>query len=131
MPININIRDEDVEGFNDQAKFELTNSVTDFSNDLIAESNRIESSLNTSNTGPEITSSIVRDAKVLLRHKISKPKKSFGLLALKIGASISSLLVGILYDKDKLQEGWYLIIYIIAIALAILLTTLTIFKEES
>jgi hypothetical protein len=131
MPININIADNDVDGFNNQAKIELKDSVVDFSNDLIAESNRIESSINTSTTGPEITSSIVRDAKVLLRHKISKPKKSYGSIALKIGASISSLIVGIMYDKDKLQNGVYLIGYIIVIALAILLTTVTIFKEEA
>lgn len=131
MPIDINISDNDVDGFNEQAKTEFKDSILDFSNDLIAESNRLESSINTSSTGPEITSSIVRDAKVLLRHKISKPKRSYRIIALKICASISSLIVGIMYDKEKLQDGVYLIIYIIVIALAILLTTLIIFKEES
>jgi hypothetical protein len=131
MPININIEDTDVDGFNEQAKTEFKDSVLEFSNDLIAESNRLESSINTSTNGPEITSSIVRDAKVLLRHKISKPKRSNKTIALKICSSLSSLIVGIMYDKEKLQNGVYLIFYIIVIALAITLTTITIFKEES
>lgn len=79
MPINIDITDSDLAGFNDQAKQELKVSVDTFSDDLIAEANRIESSINSTSQGPEITSSIVRDAKVLIRHKISRPKKMFGL----------------------------------------------------
>lgn len=130
MPVEIKIEDNNLTGFNSPAKTELKDSVKDFADDLIAESNRIESSINTSSNGPEITSSIVRDAKVLIRHKISKPKKSTGKTLMKIGASISSLLAGVMYQKDKLQDSGYLVVYIIVIAGAILLTTLTVLKED-
>jgi len=130
MPINIDIEEPDLDGFNDQARTELKDSILSFSNDLIAESNRLESSFNTASNGPEITSSIVRDAKVLLRHKISKPKKSKQKIVIKLGASILSLAVGVMYDKELLQNGFYLILYILVIGGAILLTTLTILNEE-
>ena len=130
MPINIDIEEPDLDGFNDQAITELRESILSFSNDLIAESNRLESSVNTTSNGPEITSSIVRDAKVLLRHKISKPKKSKQKIVIKLGASILSLTVGIMYDKELLQNGFYLILYIFVIGVAILLTTLTVINEE-
>ncbi len=130
MSLNISIQDSDLAGFNDQAQTELKSSIENFSNDLIAEANRIESTVNTTSQGPEITSSIVRDAKVLIRHKISKPKKSNSAILMKIGASVLSLVAGIMYQKEKLQDTGYLIFYIIIIALAILLTTLTILKED-
>lgn len=130
MPINIDITDSDLAGFNDQAKQELKVSVETFSDDLIAEANRIESSINSTSQGPEITSSIVRDAKVLIRHKISRPKKNVWSILLKIGASVLSLVAGIMYQKEKLQDTTYLVFYIIIIAIAILLTTLTVIKEN-
>ncbi|MCD8741857.1 hypothetical protein LT679_14670 [Mucilaginibacter roseus] len=130
MPIIININDSDLAGFNDQAKQELELSVKTFSDDLIAEANRIESSVNSTSQGPEITSSIVRDAKVLIRHKISKPKKHIGSIILKIAASVFSLIAGTMYQKENLQNTIYLVLYIIVIALAILLTTLTVIKEN-
>jgi hypothetical protein len=130
MPISIDINDSDLAGFNDQAKQELKTSVETFSDDLIAEANRIESSINSTSQGPEITSSIVRDAKVLIRHKISKPKRNIYSVILKIGASVLSLVAGIMYQKEKLQDATYLVFYIIIIAIAILLTTLTVIKEN-
>lgn len=130
MPIDIKIPDKDLEGFNTQAKEELTKSINEFTKDLISESNRIEASVNSTAKGPEITSSIVADAQVLIRHKISKPKKSFWKVVLKIGASVASLLAGVMYQKDKLQESGYLVLYIIVIAVAILLTTITVIKED-
>lgn len=130
MPINININDADLAGFNEQAKQELKASIETFSDDLISEANRIESSVNSTSQGPEITSSIVRDAKVLIRHKISKPKRNIWSIILKIGASVLSLIAGIMYQKEKLQDTTYLVIYIIVIAFAILLTTITVIKEN-
>lgn len=130
MPINIDINDSDLAGFNDQAKQELKTSIETFSDDLIAEANRIESSVNSTSQGPEITSSIVRDAKVLIRHKISKPKRNTLSILLKIGASVLSLVAGIMYQKEKLQDTTYLVFYIIVIALAILLTTISVIKEN-
>jgi len=130
MPINININDADLAGFNDQAKQELKTSIETFSDDLISEANRIESSVNSTSQGPEITSSIVRDAKVLIRHKISKPKRNAWSVVMKIGASVLSLVAGIMYQKEKLQDTTYLVFYIIVIALAILLTTITVLKEN-
>lgn len=130
MPININIDDPDLAGFNDQAKNELKSSIETFAEDLIAEANRIESTVNSTAQGPEITSSIVRDAKVLIRHKISRPQKNIWLIILKIAASVISLLAGLMYQKDELQNTGYLVFYIIVIAIAILLTTLTVIKEN-
>lgn len=130
MPIDINIPDSDVQGFNQQAQSELKKSTTEYIDDLIAEANRIESSRNTTSNGPEITSSIVKDAQVIIRHKISRPKKSWGKILIKILASLFSLISGIMYQQEKLQNSTYLVIYIVIIAIAILFTTLVIIQED-
>ncbi len=130
MSIIININDSDLSGFNDQAKQELKSSVETFSDDLISEANRIESSVNSTSQGPEITSSIVRDAKVLIRHKISKPKKNVWSILLKIAASVLSLVAGIMYQKEKLQDTTYFVVYIFVISSAILMTTISVIKEN-
>lgn len=131
MPIDIKIEDNDLVGFNQQAKDELVNSITEFSDDLITEANRIESQTNSTSQGPEVTSSMVRDAKVLLRHKLGKPQTSTGSIILKILATLFVLLSGIMYQPDKLKAvDEYMVFYIIVIALAILFTTLTFIKEK-
>ena len=130
MPIDINIPDKDIQGFNQQAKDELKKCIQSFSNDIIAESNRIETSINTTSKGPEITSSIVADAQVLIRHKISKPKKNYLLVLLKVLASVASLAVGLMYQKDALQKSGYMVLFIVVIVIAIILITLSIILED-
>lgn len=130
MPINININEPDLTGFNEQAKQELKTSIENFAEDLIAEANRIEATVNSTAQGPEITSTIVRDAKVFIRHRRSNSKKAYKSIVFKVGASVLSLIAGIMYQKEKLQDTSYLICYIIVIALAIIFTTLTVTKED-
>jgi len=130
MPINFELDDNDLEGFNQQAIEELENSISEFAEDLISESNRIESSINSTSQGPEITSSMVRDAKVLLRHKLGRVKKSIGTIILKSLSTVFLLLAGILYQPEKLSSlDEYMVFYIVIIALAILFTTLNFIKE--
>ena len=125
------IEDKDTEGFNPQAKVELKKSVDEFAKDLVREANRIETSMNTTAKGPEITSSIVYDAKILLRHKLSKPKIGILNKILKIAASVSCLLVGIMYQADKLKNSTgYMVFFIILITVAIILTTITFIKDN-
>ncbi|MFL9834295.1 hypothetical protein [Chryseobacterium terrae] len=130
MPIDINIPDSNLLGFNNNAKDELKRNVESFSTDLIAEANRLESAHNRTANGPEITSSIISDAHLILRHGIRKPKKNKWNTFFKISASVFSLLAGIMYQKDELQNTGYLVFYILIIAIAIILTTLSILKED-
>jgi len=130
MPLNINIEDKDITGFNDNAKKELETCVKKFSEDIISEAYRIEASLNGTSKGPEITSTMVSDARVFIRHKITKPKRKTTNIIIKILANVFTLLAGILFDTTKLAESWYLVLYILIVVATVFLITLSIFKED-
>jgi len=129
MPIEIQIQDKDVSGFNLQAKAKLEESVNEFVSDLIEEANRIESGRNSTSGSPEITSSMVNDARVLIRRGLAQPKKGMGLKILRISSAVLSLAVGIMYDSTKLQDRGYMLLFILVIAAAILSVTIATIKE--
>ncbi len=129
MPIEINIPDSDISGFNDKAQDKLKSATTEFIADIIEESNRIESGRNTTQGSPEITSSMVNDAKVLIRRGLAIPKKNRRLRILRIAVAVLSLLVGIMYDKAKLQSGGYMLFFVLLIAATILCVTISTLKE--
>lgn len=127
--MDIEISDNDLKGFNNQAKAKLSEAANEFIGDLIEESNRLESTRNTTGSDPEITSSMVNDARVLIRRGLAQPKKGMGLKMLRIAAAVLSLLVGVLYDSEKLQSGGYMLLFIGVITSAILTVTISTIKE--
>lgn len=129
MPIDITIQDTDVEGFNHQARNKLEESVDEFVSDLIEEANRIESGRNSTSGNPEITSSMVNDARVLIRRGLAQPKKGMGVKLLRIASAVLSLAVGMMYDATKLQDSGYMFLFIIVITAAILSVTIATIKE--
>tara|TARA_R110000851_G_scaffold331929_1_gene506958 strand:+ start:3776 stop:4162 length:387 start_codon:yes stop_codon:yes gene_type:complete len=128
--MEIKIPEGDLKGFNDRAKGKLSEATTVFITDLIEESNRLESSRNTTGDEPEITSSMVNDAQVLIRRGLARPKRSTGIKILRVIAAVLSLLVGILYDSEKLQSGVYMLLFIAVITGAILTVTISTIKEQ-
>jgi hypothetical protein len=129
MPVEILIPDAAIVGFNDQAQAKLKEVAGKYSNDIIEEANRLEAGHNTGQGPPEVTSSMVTDADTLLRRGLAQKKKNFGRKILNIGSSVASLGVGILYDKNSLQSAGYLFLFVIVIAAAILLLTLSTLNE--
>jgi hypothetical protein len=127
--MQIDIPDGDLNGFNSKAKEKLDESAKEFVGDLIEESNRIESARNTSGNEPEITSSMVNDARVLIRRGLSQPKKNMNVRSIRVVAAILSLLVGMLYDSTKLQDSGYMLLFIFVITAAILTVTISTIKE--
>ncbi|MBN1169387.1 hypothetical protein JXA63_05895 [Candidatus Woesebacteria bacterium] len=127
--MQIQIPDQDLKGFNEKAKEKLSEATTEFVSDLIEESNRLEASRNTTGDDPQITSSMVNDARVLLRRGLSLPKKGIGIKSLRVVSAILSLSAGMLYDTTKLQDSGYMLLFIVVITAAILTVTISTIKE--
>ena len=125
----IDIEDRNLLGFNQPAKDELTKSATDFIDELIKESNRIESSRNPSSGNPQITSGMVTDATVFVRRGLIQPKKKIRVKVLRVISAIVSLLVGIIYDATKLQDKTYMLIFIVVVAITIISVTISTIME--
>lgn len=127
--MQIDIEERNLSGFNDHAKTALKKSISDFSEELIKESNRIESSRNPSSDSPQVTSGIVNDATVLIRRGLVQPKKKTRVVVCRIISAIFSLLVGIIYDATKLQDKIYMLVFIIVVVIAIISLTISIIME--
>ncbi|KLV76433.1 hypothetical protein SK37_04006 [Citrobacter sp. MGH109] len=127
--MQIDIEDRNLLGFNQPAKDELKKSATDFIDELIKESNRIESSRNPSSGNPQITSGMVTDATVFVRRGLIQPKKKIRVKVLRVISAIVSLLVGIIYDATKLQDKTYMLIFIVVVAIAIISVTISTIME--
>ena len=127
--MQIQIPDQDLKGFNEKAKEKLSQATTEFISDLIEESNRLEASRNTTGDDPQITSSMVNDARVLLRRGLSLPKKGVGIKSLRVISAVLSLFAGMLYDTTKLQDSGYMLLFIVVITAAILTVTISTIKE--
>jgi hypothetical protein len=130
MPLDVQISDDDLKGFSPQARENLKEAITDYATELIEEANRLEADRNATSGTPEVTRGMVTDANVSLRRGLGTPKKSWGLRVLRVVAAVLSLSVGFMYDQSKLQQsGGYLLLFILAVAAAILTVTITTLKE--
>lgn len=129
MPLKIDIPDEDILYLNEPAKKELHVSTKRYVIEILEEADRLEAAHNDAGGNPEITSTMIRDAIIVLRRGYKKPRPSPKLIFLKISALISSLLVGIMFDYEELKNPILLILFIVVLAIAVALSVLLIVKE--
>ena len=127
--MQISVDEKALTGFNDPAKVELTKAANDFIEDLVKESNRIEATRNPASGNPQVTSSMVTDAAVLVRRGLAQPKKKLGGKIVRILSAVLSLAVGFTYDAAKLQDKTYMLVFVVVVALAILAATISIIME--
>ncbi|MCD2165679.1 hypothetical protein [Comamonas koreensis] len=127
--MQIDVEDKKLVGFNDPARHALTKSIGEFIDDLVKEANRIEATHNPSSGAPQITSSMVGDAAVLIRRGLARPKRKIGAKVLRIVAAVLSMAVGFSYDAAKLQDKTYMLIFVVVVALAILAVTISTIME--
>lgn len=116
-------------GFSPHAIELLRESVKNYAIEVITEANRIEAGRNPTDGAPEITKSMVNDAVLLIRRGLAAPKKRFGSKFLRVFSAVLSMVVGILYDPQRLVDSSYMIIFIIVLAAAILSVTVSVFSE--
>lgn len=129
MEIRVPVSEESVAAFSPPAIEGLNDATASYAKELIAETNRLEAGRNSATDNPEVTRAMVIDARDMMRRGLYTPKKSFGLKALRVSAAVLPLIVGIMYDRENLQDGLYLIAFVMVIALAILAVTLSVLKE--
>jgi hypothetical protein len=98
------------------AKGEFDRCVADFAKALLAEAQRLEAGQSSSGT-PEITSTMVRDANMLVRKNYHRPKKSAGYVASNLIAGAALVVVGV--ATNHLDKQWAQIVFPIAVVVAL------------
>ncbi len=129
LQMQIDIDEATLAGFNPPARSELKKAAVQFTNDLLAEANRIEASRNPAAGAPEVTSGMVIEATLLVRRGLAQPRQKLRLKVLRVAAAILSLAVGFTYDAAKLQDKTYMLVFILVVALAILAVTISTMME--
>src|SRR5680860_1429373 len=119
MKLEIDIKDEKVENLSPPAETRLKTVVSKYSNDILDEASRIETTRNSGHS-PEITATIIDDAvdfnkRFRVRKKNSTPK----IIALII-AFISTVLTGGLFKTEKFNEPKYLIPFLVVFLISII-----------
>lgn len=130
MSNEVTLSDESLASFSQPAKERLRAATLEYLDDLIAESHRIEASMNSDNGPTEITQGMVNDAVILKKRLPTKKKWTFWKVATRIAASIFPLLVGLFFNSEKLNEGNNLAFFAIFIALTAVAVAASAFMDE-
>jgi hypothetical protein len=97
-----------------------------YAQDLFGEASRLEAMGKSTRGNPERTSTMIKDADLLLRRGYShRPKKPF-LIYTQIIATVGSFITGLLADANKLKEPSILVIFVVFLTVTI--TALVIAK---
>jgi len=127
--MQIDIPDEDVRYLNEPAKHVFVKSIESHSEELLAEANRLEAAGKSTGGDPEITSTNISDAALLVRRGYKKPKKSALAVFTQVVAALTTFLTGLIFDFERMKQPVPLIIFLILLAIAITTTVLAIVKD--
>jgi hypothetical protein len=127
--LNIDLADELTRFLNAQAVAEAQSRLKTYASDLLREAGRLETTSRNSTADPQITSSMVADADLLLRRGYRQAPRSLWLVAGKIISPLGALAAGFFIDPDKLKEPLLLLALIVLIIVTVTATVLTVVKE--
>ncbi len=130
MAVQINIVDDKVDNFSDEAQTTLKKQIEKYADDIIKEANLIEEGIREDGASTEITSNIVLQA--VRKNKTYHNKKSNKtLLITKIVSALSLLITGFLFDSSGYQNNKMgLIAFVICLIVASVSTVLQFVFED-
>ena len=130
MAVQINIVDDKVDNFSDEAQTTLKKQIEKYADDIIKEANLIEEGIREDGASTEITSNIVLQA--VRKNKTYHNKKSNKtLLITKIVSALSLLITGFLFDSSGYQNNKMgLIAFVICLIVASVSTVLQFVIED-
>lgn len=126
MPLQLTIPDEKTAYLNEPAKEELVAAIESYSDRLLREASRLEAATSTTGTDPEITSTMVRDADLLLKRAYRKPKKKPAVIVGEIVGPTTGLIAGMLANMKLLQSPVLFAIFIVLLAISVTSTVLVV-----
>lgn len=128
--IQINIDENKVGNFTDQARDTLKEQMGKYADNIIKESNLIEESIREDGANAEITSTIVIQAVRKSKSDIRKKPRSRRII-IRVVSSFSTLITGFLFDASGYGHNFTkLIFFIIFLIIASVSTAIQIVLEE-
>ena len=127
--MQINIPDDDLKYLNTPAQQQLRKHIEDNIDQLLKEASRLEATHRTTGGDPEINSTMVNDAAHLIKRGYQKQKKPGWLTASQVVATLSAMLVGLVFNFDRLKDPLMLVVFIVLLAVAITFNVIVLMKE--
>lgn len=129
MPLTVIIDDADLSGLSGHAQTQLKGVIEAYATDLLSEANRIEAASRSGSLPPEISAQMVQDASSFVRKGMTAKGASRWTKILRGLAALFSLILGLIWDKESLQSGTYLIWFGLVLATTIVLVTIVSLKD--
>jgi hypothetical protein len=129
MPVQIELPDESLTHLNQQAQEECRRAVDRYAQDLLREAGRLEATGRTAAGNPEITSSMVKDADLLMRRGYARRPKGVVMTIAQVMAPVSGAITGLLADMQKLRDPGTLILFVFLLAFTITTTAVVVLKD--
>ena|ERR1700722_18236661 len=95
----------------------------------LGEANRLEAATKSTRGTPEITSTMIRDANILLRRGYSRPPKGSLLIISQIASTVGALATGLLANTEKLNQPGGLALFVLVLVVTITATVLAFVKD--
>jgi hypothetical protein len=130
MKVEFDIFDETIQNFSVQARTEITRQSKRIAEEIIKEASLIEAGQKVSDAQTEVTHSNVIRAATSPR-MVFRRKKRWWLKIIQILSSLSSIVVGSLFDTSKFVETSHVIWFIIMSFIAIGTTVYLTFNQEN
>lgn len=130
MAIQVNIDENKVDNFSNDARTTLKKQLEKYADDIIKEANLIEEILTDDGANIEITSRTILQAARKNETYHGKRKKNVGLVITKTISALSLLLTGFLFDSTGYQDSTVrFIAFIISLIIACVSTVLQFVLE--
>lgn len=129
MPLQISIPDASTRYLNAAAINEIQVRVLKYVDDIVKEAGRLEAGAHSAAGDPEITSSMLADADLLLRRGYRRPRRRKLMTCAKIFSPVGGVLTGLLADFEKLKEPRNLVLFVVLLVITVT-TTVVVALEE-
>lgn len=131
MKIEIEISDDKLQNLSQSANEELEKATKCYVEDILDEAGRIEESRRITNSTPEITAAIIDDAVAFAKYYGIRKKKNKKKPLIVSTAFFSTLLTGLIFNRDDFENGWYILLFLIIFFIAIASNLFLIFGDNS
>ena len=129
MALDLKVPDDAGTHLKDRAAAEYQDAVERYAGDLLKEASRLEAANKSTGGAPEITSTMVKDADILLRRGYARPSKKPLLIGAQLVATVGGFITGLLADMDKLRDATTLVVFVVFLAITIAAAVLALVKE--
>jgi hypothetical protein len=128
MPADFTIDDKATQYLNAPTQVELRASVERYAEHLLREASRLEAAAKSTQGSPEITSTMIKDADILLRRGYVRQQKDPVVIGAQVVSTLGSFVTGLFANSEALRQPTTLVLFIVLLTITITASVVAIMK---